>query len=142
MRIITAAVVLTSAGVLAIPTGAHASIHRQDQTKCKNDGRKYISGKTATPDGQTKAKFVGTFARFHPCGEDDGYFTGNKKTITLTLTSASVIKVFKNELDPSDFKTVTAAKFPHAFKRNKDEPIYQYAGPKSAVKKLSEHFVS
>jgi hypothetical protein len=147
MRMTTAALVfvstsvLVSTVVLAVPTSAIPSSPGQPQTTCKNDGHKYISGKTATAHGN-KAKFVGTFARFHPCGEDDGYFTGNKKTITLTLTSASTITVFKNELDPSDTKTVAAAHFPHSFKKNKDEPIYRYSGPKSAVKKLSEHFVS
>jgi hypothetical protein len=143
MRMTTAAVALVSLSVLAAPVGsiATASSHGQHQTKCKNDGHKYISGKKATAHGK-KTKFVGKFARFHPCGEDTGYFTGNKRTITLTLTRASKITVFTNELNPSDTKTVTAAQFPHKFKQNKDEPIYQFSGPKSAVKKLSEHFVS
>jgi hypothetical protein len=141
MRMTIAALVLVSTSVLAVPTSAIASSHPQHQTRCKNDGHKYIMGKTATAHGK-RAKFVGTFARFHPCGEDDGYFTGETKTITLTLTPASKITMFKNELDPSDTKTVTAAHFPHSFRKNKDEPIYRYSGPKSAVKKLSEHFVS
>jgi hypothetical protein len=123
------------------PAQRAASSHVQYQATCKNDGHTYISGKTATVQGQ-KAKFVGTLVRFHPCGEDGGYFTSNNTTITLTLTPASKITVFKNELDPSTTKTVTAAHFPRAFRMNKDEPIYQYSGPKSAVNKLSEHFVS
>jgi hypothetical protein len=140
MRTTAAALVLASASVLAFPTSATASSHGL-HTKCKNDGHKYISGQTATAHGK-RATFVGTFARFHPCGLDDGYFTGNKKTITLTLTRASKITVFKDELGPSQTKKVTAAHFPHAFKKNKDENIYRYSGPRSAVKKLSEHFVS
>jgi hypothetical protein len=141
MRMTRVVLVLVTAAALAAPTGALASSPSHGQTKCKNDGHKYITGKTATTHGK-KAEFVGTFARFHPCGEDDGYFTGNKKTITLTLTTKSTITVFKTEQDPSVTKTVTAAHFPHAFKKNKDEPIYRYSGPKSGVKKLSEHFVS
>jgi hypothetical protein len=142
MRMTTlAALVLVGTSVLAVPGSAIASSSGQQQTKCKNDGHTYISGTSATVHGK-KAKFVGKLVRFHPCGEDDGYFTGNKKTITLTLTPASKIVVFKSELDPSDTKTVTAARFPHSFRKNKDEPIYRYSGPKSAVKKLSEHFVS
>jgi hypothetical protein len=145
MRMTTAALVLVSTSLLpsalAVPTSAIASSHGQYQTKCKNDGHKYIVGKKAKAHGK-RAKFVGTFARFHPCGEDDGYFTNNKKTITLTLTPKSKITVFKNELNPSESKTVTAARFPHWFRKNKDEPIYRYSGKKAAVKKLSEHFVS
>jgi hypothetical protein len=141
MRILTASVVLASASILAVPAAAAA--HPAGQTTCKNDGHKYILGTSAKAHG-SKATFVGTMLRFHPCGEDDGYFTGNKhpKTITLTLTSTTDIKVFKDELDPSATKTVTAAKFPHAFNKRADEPYYRYSGPKSAVKKVSEHFVS
>lgn len=137
------ALVVVTTSLLAVPVGANASsqAHPAHQTTCKNDGHKYISGKTVTVHGK-KVDFVGTFARFHPCGEDDGYFTGNKKTITLTLTLKSTITVFKTEQNPSVTKTVTAAHFPHAFKKNKDEPIYRYSGPRSRVKKLSEHFVS
>jgi hypothetical protein len=141
MRMTTVALVLVSTSVLAVPASAIASGQSQHQTKCRNDGHKYITGKSATGHGK-KAKFVGTFARFHPCGQDDGYFTGDKKTIRLTLTPASKITMFKNALDPSNTKVVTAARFPHAFRKNKEEPIYQYSGPNSAVKKLSEHFVS
>lgn len=137
----TLALVLVTTSLLAVPTGAIASSPGHHQTKCKNDGHKYILGRTASAHGKN-AKFVGTFARFHPCGEDDGYFTGNKKTITLTLTPKSKITVFKNELNPSETRTVTAAHFPHAFKKNKDEPIYRYSGPRSGVKNLIEHFVS
>lgn len=140
MQTTTAALVLSITSVLVVPTTASAS--SQGQTKCKDDGHKYIFGKTATARGKTKATFVGTFQRFHPCGEDDGYFTTKHKTITLTLTSSTTIKVFKNELDPSANKTVTAAQFPHAFATNKDEPIYQFSGATSAVKKMKEHFVS
>jgi hypothetical protein len=140
MRTFTAAVVLALTSVLAVPTSAVASGH-SEITKCKNDGHKYISGKTATSHGK-KATFVGTFARFHPCGEDDGYFTSHKKTITLTLTPSSTIVVFKNELNPSETKMVTAAQFPHTFTQNKDEPIYQFSGPSNAVNRLREHFVS
>lgn len=142
MRTTLAAFVLASAAALAVPSTAVASSHGQHQTKCKNDGHKYMEGQSAKAHGKKKAKFTGTFARFHPCGEDDGYFTGGKKTITLTLTPKSTITVFKTENDPSTTKTVAAAHFPHAFKKNKDEPIYRYSGPKSSVKKLSEHFVS
>ena len=147
MRMATAALVLASASMLAVPAGAAAARHGQQArhpqrvTHCKNDGHKYILGTSAKVHGK-KATFVGTFERFHPCGEDDGYFTSNKKTITLTLTAKSKIVVFKNELNPSVTKTVTAAQFPHKFKMNKDEPFYRYSGPKSAVNKLSEHFVS
>jgi hypothetical protein len=52
------------------------------------------------------------------------------------------ITVLTNELNPSATKTVTAAQFPRAFKKNKDESFYLYAGPNSAVTNLSEHFVS
>jgi hypothetical protein len=143
MRMISTAVVLVTASVLAVPTSAIASSHaQQHQTKCKNDGHKYIYGVSATVHGK-RAKFVGGFRRFHPCGEDDGYYTGPKhKTITLTLTRKSTIKVFKDELDPSATKKVTAAHFPHAFKTRNDEPIYRFSGPRSAVKKLSERFFS
>jgi hypothetical protein len=141
VRNTTLALVIVATSLLAAPTSAIATSPAHHQTKCKNDGHKYISGVTATRHGK-KAEFVGTFARFHPCGEDDGYFTGNKKTITLTLTPKTTIKVFKNELNPSKFRTVTAAHFPRAFKKNKDEFIYRYSGPRSGVQKLSEHFVS
>ncbi len=133
--------------MLAVPASAAAAGHGQQArhpqrvTHCKNDGHKYIIGTSAKVHGK-KATFTGTFARFHPCGEDDGYFTNHKKTITLTLTSKTVITMFKNELNPSVNKTVTAAHFPHAFRKNKDEPFYLYSGPRSAVKKLTEHFVS
>jgi hypothetical protein len=142
MRMTAAALVLVSTTVLALPTSAMASSHSHHQTRCKNDGHNYIYGTSATAHGK-KATFVGTFKRFHPCGEDDGYFTGKKKdAITLTLTTASKIIVFKDQLGPSQTKRVTAAHFPHSFRKNKDEPIYQFSGPKSAVNKLSEHFVS
>lgn len=140
MRTSTATLVLAMSSVLVLPTSALAVSH--GQTRCKNDGHNYIYGKTATASGKTKATFVGTFERFHPCGEDDGYFTSNHKTITLTLTSASTIVVFRNELNPSENHTITAAQFPHAFAKNKDEPFYQFSGPGSSVKRLREHFVS
>ena len=129
--------------MLVIPSTAIASSGSGLNTKCKDDGHKYIYGKTATASGSANATFVGKYERFHPCGEDDGYFThkGNK-TITLTLTSASKIKVFKNELSPSAYSTITAAQFPHAFNKRADEPFYKFSGPKSAIKKLTEHFVS
>jgi hypothetical protein len=147
MRMTSAALALAGVSVLAgasaSAAAAHpgASGHRQGATHCKNDGHKYILGSSATRHGN-KTLFVGTFERFHPCGEDDGYFTNHKKTITLTLTSSTKIKVFKVEEDPSDNETVTAAQFPHAFKHRKAEPFYQYSGSHSAVTKLSEHFVS
>jgi hypothetical protein len=143
----TAALVLVSASLLAVPASAAAAGHGQQGrhpervTHCKNDGHKYILGTSAKVHGK-KATFTGTFERFHPCGLDDGYFTSNKKTITLTLTTKSTITIFKNELDPSATKTVTAAKFPHAFRKRIDEPHYLFSGPRSAVKKLTEHFVS
>jgi hypothetical protein len=145
VRMTRVALVVVTASLLAVPTGANASspahpARPAHQTKCKNDGHKYIEGKTATAHGK-KVDFVGTFLRFHPCGEDDGYFTGHK-TITLTLTSKTSITMFKNELNPSVIKTVKAAHFPHAYKKNKDEPFYRYSGPRSVVRTLLEHFVS
>jgi hypothetical protein len=129
----------------AAKSPTHAAFYARGQlrTTCQDDGHNYISGETATAHGK-KAKFVGTLARFHPCGEDGGYFTSNKKTITLTLTPASKITLFKNEFLPdfTDMKTVTAAHFPRWFRKNKDEPVYQFSGPKSDVKKLSERFIS
>jgi hypothetical protein len=144
MRMTTVGLVLVTASALVVPGSAFASGHgQQHQTRCNNDGHKYIFGISAKAHGK-RAKFVGKFERFHPCGEDDGYFTGfkTKKTITLTLTPKSTIKVFKHELDPSATKKVTAAQFPHEFKTHKDETIYRFSGPRSNVKKLSEHFVS
>lgn len=141
MRKTTAVLVLAISSVLV--ASATATAASQGQTRCKDDGHKYIYGKTATAKGKTKATFVGTYERFHPCGEDDGYFThkGNK-TITLTLTSSTNIKVFKNQLNPSANETITAAQFPHAFNKRSDEPFYKFSGPANSVTKLSEHFVS
>jgi hypothetical protein len=147
MRITRAALALAGVSVVAATSVPSASAHPvtsghpQGQPHCKNDGHKYIYGMTATKHGK-KATFVGTFERFHPCGEDDGHFVSQHKTITLTLTSKTKIKVFKNQLNPSATKTVTAPQFPHAFKTHGDEPFYQYSGPNSAVTKISEHFVS
>lgn len=143
MRSTTAALALaTAACVVGVPAAATASGQAHDrpgQTHCKNDGHSYIWGKSATAHGD-KAKFTGKLLRFHPCGEDDGYFTNTHRTITLTLTPASTIKVFKNELNPSVRKTVTAAHFPRAFNHRKAEPYYRFHGPTTAVRKLSEFF--
>ena len=124
-----------------VPSPGSAAPMAKTQVKCANDGHKYVYGKSASAHGKN-ATLVGTFERFHPCGEDDGYFTSDKKTVTLTLTTASKITVIN--FKSGTRKRVTAARFPHWFRKNKkyDYPIYRYAGPKSAVQKLSEHFVS
>ena len=138
MRTGTVVIAFVSACSLAIPTGAIASIDH-GQT-CVGDGHKYIKGTKATVSG-SKATFIGKLAVFHPCGPDDGHFTTSTQTITLTLTTTTKITVFKNEYDPSHTKTVTAANFPPAFKKNKDEPFFRYVGARSAVSTLTEKFV-
>lgn len=126
--------------MLAAPAVAAASSPAaQRPAHCKNDGHKYIFGQSATTQGKNVA-FVGKFERFHPCGEDDGHFTEGK-TITLTLTPKTTIKVFTS-LSNEHFKTVTAAQFVHRFNKSQDEPHYQWSGPHSGVKKMKEHFVS
>jgi hypothetical protein len=106
--------------VVTVRASVVPNAHGQHQTKCKNDGHKYIFGKTATAHCK-KAKFVGTVARLHPSGDDGGYIADSMKTLTLILTPASKITVFKNAVLPdfTDMKTVTAAHFPHSFRRTR-----------------------
>ena len=134
----SAAVALVSVSVLALPTGAIAATSHAPT--CAGDGHKYVKGTKATASGNT-ATFVGKLAVFHPCGPDDGHFTTSTQTITLTLMSSTKITVFKNEYNPSNTKTVTAANFPASFEKNKDEPFYRYTGTKSCVGTLTEKFV-
>jgi hypothetical protein len=146
MRMTTVAIALAAGSLLSAPTTALAAGHGQPGVRsgsmtCKDDGHKYIRGTKVSQHG-SKAKLVGEYLRFHPCGEDDGYFTDQHKKITLTLTSKSKIKVFKEQLDPSATKTVKASHFAAAYKHRKDENWYQYTGPRSSVKTLTEHFVS
>jgi hypothetical protein len=146
MRMTTVAIGLAAGSLLIAPSTALAASHAQPSVRsgsmtCKDDGHKYIHGTKVSQHG-SKAKLVGEYLRFHPCGEDDGYFTDQHKVITLTLNSKSKIKVFKEQLDPSATKTVKASKFAAAYKHRSDETWYKYTGARASVKTLTEHFVS
>jgi hypothetical protein len=136
---IAAAVSLVVGSLLPGWSTAVAGVHHGSASTCAHAKHRYVDAKSAT----VKAKVITVHthpATFHCGGPDDGFYKIAHRSETLTVKSDAVIKVFQVPESPTGRKTVKASKLPHWLKHNKSEPIYQIAGPVSAITKMTEQF--
>ena len=101
---------------------------------------RYVDAHSAKvlPDDVVQVK--GKSATLRCGGPDDSSYVDGK-SITLTLTSAATVKVWKTPEDPDGgTRTVPGTALPKWLKKNRSEPIYKITGPSSGVTKLVEEW--
>jgi hypothetical protein len=141
MKTTIAILSVASVSLLGAPAAALATGQTQPAIHCAPTKDKVFEVLSAHHSGN-KVKASGYKGKFHPCGEDDGYYTFSHHTSTLTLTKSTVVKVLTETGDPDSGKVVKTSRFPHWAKKNADQANYTFTGPGRSVKKLTERFHS
>ncbi|HWA65033.1 MAG TPA: hypothetical protein VG899_01515 [Mycobacteriales bacterium] len=101
---------------------------------------RYIDARSATVEPDDVTVVRGRSATLRCGGDDDSSYVPGAK-LTLTLTSAATVTVWKMPENPAaGTRTVPATKLPTWLHKNRAEPIYKITGSNGHVTKLVEEW--
>jgi hypothetical protein len=127
-------------GLTVAVGGAGLSAASAEPSGSCGPAHSYIVAKSATVGPGNVVVVHGRSATLKCGGEDDSSYVSGKK-LTLTMTSAATVRVWKTPENPDGgTRTVPATSLPKWLKKNYSEPVYKITGPNSGVTKLVEEW--